>query len=262
MNPSASARAVAAAVGCDALCVSTRTVQRTLNRCGLLPFRPKKSPSLTPAQSKVRLQWARSYQHWTEADWCNVIFSDECAFDLAPIRSQYVRRVKGEPITMQHTSQHRPFLQRIMVWSCMSSAGPGKLIPVTGTLNAVKYIDILSQKLLPQSAIWFPNGNFHYQQDNAPCHKALVVRHFFQDNHVQVIDWPPYSPDLNCIENLWAIVKKKLHSQHYQTKVELLNNLQQIWNSPDLHGICQRLVSSMPRRLAACIAARGGYTNY
>jgi transposase len=41
-----------------------------------------------------------------------------------------------------------------------------------------------------------------FMQDNAPIHKAFKVRDFLINIGVDVMDWPPYSPDLNPIENL------------------------------------------------------------
>jgi len=33
---------------------------------------------------------------------------------------------------------------------------------------------------------------------------------FFQSNNINILDWPPYSPDLKPIENLWGIIKNKV----------------------------------------------------
>jgi transposase len=38
-------------------------------------------------------------------------------------------------------------------------------------------------------------------QDNASIHTVKTVKDWFQENGVRTIDWPPYSLDLNPIEN-------------------------------------------------------------
>lgn len=46
-----------------------------------------------------------------------------------------------------------------------------------------------------------------FMQDNAPIYGAKKVRKWFENNGIEVMDWPPYSPDLNPIENLWFKIK-------------------------------------------------------
>jgi len=50
-----------------------------------------------------------------------------------------------------------------------------------------------------------------FQQNNAPVHKAYKVMDWLERNSIKVVEYPPYSPDLNPIEHAWAEVKKRLH---------------------------------------------------
>ena len=69
---------------------------------------------------------------------------------------------------------------------------------------------------------------------------------------------PPNSPELNPIENLWAIVQARLIERRFTTVIGLLRALQQIWLATDQ---CQlrNLNSDMSRRVTLVKRARGGH---
>ena len=71
--------------------------------------------------------------------------------------------------------------------------------------------------------------------------------------------WPPNSPDLNPIENLWAILKSKLDSMERATNINMLEKqLLLAWKeiSPDT---LEKLIAGMPSRINKCLKLNGDY---
>ncbi|GFU87302.1 transposable element Tcb1 transposase [Trichonephila clavipes] len=80
---------------------------------------------------------------------------------------------------------------------------------------------------------------------------------------MQLLPWPAYSPGLSPIEPVWDLVGQRLAlcPRPEALKDEFLLHIQAIWNSHQQAGI-QNLFDSMPRLIAALIAARSGYIKY
>ena len=105
------------------------------------------------------------------------------------------------------------------------------------------------------------------QQDSAKIHTARDTLAWFAENYIQVMEWPPNSPNLNPIKHCWKRLKEKLHQcfpNIHKTKWGadtirrcLADTLNIVWTQ-DIEGEClEDLWESMPRRVAAVLDAKG-----
>ena len=101
------------------------------------------------------------------------------------------------------------------------------------------------------------------QDDNARPHRVRIVDAYLQQQHITRIDWPACSPDLNPIEHVWDQLGRAVQARLNvnSTRSDLRRFLVEEWDRLPQDNV-QRLVHSMRRRCAACIAARGGPTHY
>ncbi len=97
------------------------------------------------------------------------------------------------------------FPQSVMIWAAMSSAGVGPLCFLKSTVSAAIYQEILEHFMLPSADKLYGEADFIFQQDLAPAHTAKVIKSWFNDHGITVLDWPANSPDLNPVENLWIL---------------------------------------------------------
>ncbi len=153
------------------------------------------------------------------------------------------------------------FPQSVMIWAAMSSAGVGPLCFLKSTVNAAIYQEILEHFMLPSADKLYGDADFIFQQDLAPAHTAKGTKSWFNDHGVTVLDWPANSPDLNPIENLWGIVKRKMRDNRPNNADDLKATVKETWASIPPQQ-CHKLITSTPRRIEAVLKAKGAPTKY
>ncbi len=142
----------------------------------------------------------------------------------------------------------------------MSSAGVGPLCFLKTNVTAPVYQDILEHFMLPSADQLVKDADFISSRILAPAHTAKSTKSWLNDHDVCVLDWPANSPDLNPIQNLWGIDKRKM-KQETKKSDELKATVKETWASIPPQQ-CHKLITSMPRRIEAVIKAKGAPTKY
>ncbi|GFX88400.1 transposable element Tcb1 transposase [Trichonephila clavipes] len=236
---------------------SRETIRRRLTEVGLRSRRPLRRLPLTPHHRQCRLDFCRPRATWSVTDWRHVVFSDESRFSIsADDHHTRVWRRSGQRSDPAFiVERHTAISQGVTVWGAISWDTRSSLVVLQGTLTAHRYVDdILTPIVLPMLS---SRPGAIYQQDNARPHTARLSQQCLQG--YDVLPWPARSPDLSPIEHVCDALGRQL--QPSRDTGELTAQMQRLWQ--DLpQGVISDLIKSMPRRISACIAARGGFTTY
>lgn len=242
--------------------ISKRTISRRLVEGGLHGRAARKKPLLRRIQRKRRVDFAKSHWSWTTNQWKYLLWSDETKINrLGPDGRRYVRRPINQEFNPRYIS---PVVKHgggsIMVWGCFSWNGVGPIYKIDGILNKEKYVAILNDVMLPWAEENLP-VIWQFQQDNDPKHTAKLTKKFFEDNSVNVLDWPSSSPDLNPIEHLWGDVKKAVSLKNITNMESLFEEVKLAWYAIPVER-CRHLIASMRSRCEAVMKQKGFATRY
>lgn len=244
--------------------ISAQTVRRRLRSLANMRCRrPFKGIVLTQRHRALRDRWARRHLRTTQAEWGQVLFTDEKKFCLQEndCRSR-VYRERGERFNDNCVIERDRYGGgSVMVWAGVSLHHKTNIVFINGNLNAARYQhDVLQTEVVP---MFRNNRGLRLLQDGAPAHTARATRFFLNANHINVMDIPPKSPDLNIIENLWDELNRRVRRTGAvpQTIAQLRAKIGQEWaNLPQ--NYVRRYVPSMRRRCQAVIRSQGGHTRY
>lgn len=245
-------------------------------------LRGKPAKRLTHDTKAKRLAFAHENKR---TNWSRVMFTDRKKFNFS------YPGAKVKPVEWVVEGRHREASAvnhplTFNLYAGITKSGVTSIHQVSGTsrsktsyrnkkgevaenITSEEYIDVVRQTFLPGGKRLFSTqglGTWVLQQDNDPTHKvAASLINDWNKEHSSSIglmpNWPPNSPDLNPIENLWGLVSSKVDAMGCKSFEDFKQAVRRELSSVS-KKVLENLVDSMPKRLGAVIELEGDKTKY
>ena len=242
---------------------SISTIDRRLQEAGLFGRVARHKRNYKPAEMRKRLSFANGYGNWKRRQWHQVIFADEkCFYGKGFCGRVWVRRPQGEALNPEYCVHKTAHPVKVNVWACFSAAGQGYMHIFNENLDGKLFARILKDNLEASCKELLPEGEQRYfLMDNAKTHNNDKAKEAIHLASCIGMDFPPYSPDLNPIENLWSILAREVEKVQCETVEELQDVIAAAWEDLD-KDVLRKLARSMRKRCKAVIRAEGYHTKY
>ena len=240
--------------------VSPSTVHRHLLRHNYVYRKSDQCIQLSDLHKEKRVNCARTWIS-ENLNWDKVIFSDEKKFCLDGPDSWMSYRPKGTTIVRQ---KRQTGGGSVMVWCMSFSSGETFFKTLKGVQKSSNYLGLLSNFAVPIIQRRF-GDDFIFQQDNCSIHTSKVIKTFFMDSEIKLLDWPSKSPDLNIVENIWKMLSDIVYDGPQMKNIKDLE--EKIIESTNILNnekkqVIQSLFSNYRRRLCDVLVNLGSMTKH
>ena len=170
-------------------------------------------PDLTEQNKLNRLAWIKTKMRKSRRTWDEVIFCNEVRFESQGRGGSWhlVRRSRG-------VRSHPPYCQRRFKKPSARMAHPGKtssgvrfitFLKASTTMKSGDYCELILRDAKPM----MDHLGLTILHDRSKVHNCKYPLNFFKKNHIKTKLLPAKNPDLNIIEHMFELLRRKLVKQ-------------------------------------------------
>lgn len=227
--------------------VSSMTIRRGLWNLGAIARRRPKFARLRDGDHEQRLLFCKSLKSG-KLDVGDILFTDEKYFDCNDHGCQWEWVLKDETVEPLGRDKWAP---KVHVWGLIGLGVKKIIVLPERAVNGEVYRDNCLKK-----ALKLFKGKI-LMQDGARAHVSGTVQDYLTEHKVRVLEnWPARSPDLNPIENFWAILARRVSDCGPLDEQELCKFIKKVWEEYPQSEV-DKLVMSFKRRVSQCILNKG-----
>lgn len=241
----------------------SKYIKKTGRTSGITP----KKFMIKPIDVENRLNFCHLKRRWSVQDWKRIIFTDEAGLDNSGKFRKRVWRPRGKRFDQTYVlKQPNATMKRVNYFSYIGPKGTGELF-YYDRMNSQVYCEIISD-MIEKLKEDYETEDFRVIHDNARFATSRYTKQYLQARDLEkyFIKIPPYSPDINIIENAWAILKDRSLKKFYRegqvtNREEFQNVIESEWRGIEL-PIIEKLYESLPRRMSEIIKSEGQLIKY
>ena len=247
--------------------VSEGTIRNAVGLLGLHSYVRRRRQLLSAATKERRVERGKVLINWLKKKSPStvLVFSDKKNWTVDQARNAQNDRFlafRVEDVPPVNQTKHPASAMMLGVVASDGKRMPPFWFPKGLRVGAKEYLEVMETVVKPWLDDAYPEGNYCFQQDSAPGHKAKVVQEWCKAHLADFWPssfWPPSSPDVAPLDfGIWGYVESKACSVPHRNIDDLKASVEEQWAAMPVDHVVKVCKAFRPR-LEAMVSAEGGH---